>query len=163
MKRLALMATAVILGTSGIAHAETVTEEVIVNTPSVSPLQAFDRMDLDNNWIVDTIEYDFAVRTNRTAEFSAYSFDNMDTNGNGIITRSEAKKLTPEQAASSRTVIKTITKDPVYVDVYEPSAGGNTVTQVQTGTNTTVTSEETVNIKQPMPHAHDAPISTYNR
>ena len=126
MKRLALMATAVIIGTAGFAHADMVTEEVIVNTPSVSPLQAFDMMDLDNNWIVDTIEYDFAVQTNHTANLAAYSYDNMDINGNGIITRSEAKRLTPEQAASSRTVVQTVTKDPVYVDVYEPSAGGKT-------------------------------------
>lgn len=166
MKRLALMATAVILGTAGIAQAETITEEVIVDVPSVTPLEAFDIMDLDNNWIVDTIEYDFAVKTNRTAEFSAYSFDNMDINGNGLITRKEAKNLTPEQAAASRTVVRTVVKDPVYVDVYEPAAGprGNTVVETQTGTNTTVTTEETVIMKKnAAPHAHDAAVDTHKK
>ena len=81
-----------------------------------------DTMDLDNDWIVDTIEYDNAVNYS-THNLGAYSFEGMDLNGNGLITRTEAKRVTPEQAASSSTVIRTIVKDPVYVDVVEPASG----------------------------------------
>ena len=134
MKRLALLATAVLIGTAGLAQAETITEEVIIQKPAMSPLEAFDTMDLDNDWIVDTIEYDNAVNYS-THNLGAYSFEGMDLNGNGLITRTEAKRVTPEQAASSSTVIRTIVKDPVYVDVVEP-AGGQM--EVQSSTTTVV-------------------------
>ena len=64
----------------------------------------------------------------------------MDTNQNGIITRSEVKNLTPLEAAADRTVVKTVVKDPVYVDIIEVQ-GGKHVVETQTGVKTSISSE----------------------
>ena len=114
MKRLALLASAIIIGTTGAASADTVSERVVYTTPEISPLQAFDRMDLDNNWVVDTIEYDWAY--DHYPSVRGYSFSGMDINGNGKITRSEAKKVSPQAASAQKSVVNTVVKDPVIVE-----------------------------------------------
>ena len=40
----------------------------------------------------------------------------QDINGNGKITRSEAKKVSPQAASAQKTVVKTVVKDPVIVE-----------------------------------------------
>ena len=137
MKRFALMATVALLSATGLAHADTVTEEVVYSTPSITPLEAFNQMDLDNNWEVNTIEYDWAVKHH--PELAAYSYEGLDINGNGIVTRSEAKNVDPAAAAMQKKVVKTVIKEPVVVDVVEPAAGGDKVIMEQTGMHHTTT------------------------
>lgn len=134
MKRLALMASVLVLGTMSAAHAETVTEQVIFTTPQISPLEAFNQMDLDNNWEVNTIEYDWAY--DHYPEVRGYTFSGLDMSGNGLVTREEAQTVSPAIASAEKTTIRTIIKDPVIVqrpvassstmsyDMVEPAAGG---------------------------------------
>ncbi|MGE4313461.1 MAG: hypothetical protein AB7E85_04225 [Pseudobdellovibrionaceae bacterium] len=141
MKRITLMATVALLAVTGAAHADTVSQEVIYSTPTITPIEAFDKMDLDNNWEVNTIEYDWAVKHH--PDVAAYSYEGLDINNNGIITRKEAKNVDPAAAAMQKTIVKTVIKDPVVVDVVEPAAGTVVVTEPvgmrHTTTRTTTT------------------------
>lgn len=84
MKKLLFTVAAVAL-----ISAPAVASDNMLNTsPSLDRLEAFEVMDLDNNYIVNDIEYKFSQAN--YAGVQGYSFSELDINGNGIITRDEA-------------------------------------------------------------------------
>lgn len=92
-------------------------EKNVFETPKISILDAFDIMDLDNDYVVDTIEYNNAIERWKNLNLGGYNFRGMDLDGNGIITRQEAKKVTPEQASNS--VVTIVEEDAETIIVYE--------------------------------------------
>ncbi|MGE4313462.1 MAG: hypothetical protein AB7E85_04230 [Pseudobdellovibrionaceae bacterium] len=58
------------------------------NAPHYTQLEAFEVMDLDQNYIVNPVEFDWAQAHYQGLQ--NFSFEDMDTNGNGIVTRDEA-------------------------------------------------------------------------
>lgn len=90
MKRLLLSAAALaVIATPAVAGEMHYEQEAELRVaPTTSSLQAFEMMDLDNNFIVNPIEFDYATATMPAVR--GYSFAEMDLNNNGKITRDEA-------------------------------------------------------------------------
>lgn len=88
MKKLAMTTAALVLMSAPVMASEMPQYNNSQNAPHYTEVQAFDIMDLDHNYIVNPVEFDWAQAHYQGLQ--DFDFEKMDTNGNGIVTRDEA-------------------------------------------------------------------------